>query len=236
MPQPLSSEHYMEIRYEAMGSFLNIRGAVADFVKEKEIFRHWRIGENRVDFWNMEDPDEDPEKGYVSFRNCGYQMHNPSTENHFLDRAAKFISALGDMESFNFPRISRLGVRSRFYHSVENMSFGEFCERYSTKFLRDGVPGVFAGSVKDVAVNLDFRDKNVSFNTASGPMKKEQFIQQFSTLAQKEEIAPIGLFFDIDCFETDLGILPTQTIQVDLRALHKQCWQKLNAIEALLEI
>ena len=90
----MSSDHHLEIRYEPMGSFLNIRGAVADFVKSQGLFQHWLISANRVDFWSVEDRDDDPETAFVSFRNCGYKVHRPATNNFFSERATKFLLRL----------------------------------------------------------------------------------------------------------------------------------------------
>ena len=141
-----------------MGSFLDIRGAVADFVREHGLFRHWQIGANRVDFWNAEDREEDPEKAFGSFHNCGYQIHNPSTENYFSDRAGKFLSILADLKDFHYLVVIRLGVRSRFYLSAENLTFEELRSRYSNTFLSDKLPEIFGAKIDDVGTNLNFRD------------------------------------------------------------------------------
>jgi len=118
MKETLTSSHYLEIRYAPMGSFLNVRGEVADFLAGQKKFRHWEITANRVDFWNAEDRRRDPETAFVSFRNCGYLIHNPSTEDYFADHSSKFLSILEKFEGFSYPPILRLGVRSRFYLPV----------------------------------------------------------------------------------------------------------------------
>lgn len=36
------SEHVPEVRHVASGSFLDVRGFVADYIREKGIFSHWK--------------------------------------------------------------------------------------------------------------------------------------------------------------------------------------------------
>ncbi len=236
MRQDLSSDHLLEIRYRPMGAFLNIRGEIADFFCAQGLFLHWRISDNRVDFWNMEDSQDDPEKAYVSFRNCGYERHNPDSHSYFADRAAKFVSVLDDFPEFNYPPVKRLGIRARFYRPVENLDFEELRTRYFTKFIKDPATNVFGGKLEDVGVNLNFREKETFFNIVSGPMKKEQFVKDFSRLADKDDVGQIGIFFDIDLFKVDLGAVSTRALIGEIKSLHQKSWQRLGLLEAYLEI
>ena len=44
------TEQSFEIRHDASGTFIDVKGGVADFIKNKHLFPHWRIQENLVGF------------------------------------------------------------------------------------------------------------------------------------------------------------------------------------------
>lgn len=55
------TEHVMEIRHQASGRFLDVRGYVADHFKSNELFPHWQIDSNVVQF--RDDP-KTPKKNW----------------------------------------------------------------------------------------------------------------------------------------------------------------------------
>ena len=229
MEQKLFSDHVVEVRYEPTGAFLNLRGVIADFVKTEGLFRHWRITENRVDFWNSDDSDTDPETAFVSFRNCGYKVHNPATRNYVTDRAAKFLAKLENQRDYEYPPVMRLGVRARFYQSIDNLDWEQLRDLFATKVFSSSFVGLFGGTTDDVGAILNFQQGNMHIHTNSGPMKKEQFVTQFSPLSKEEAMAAMGLFLDIDVFMEDLGKLPTKRLILDVKDLHQRCWQNLDS-------
>lgn len=229
MEQKLCSEHDVEVRYEPMGAFVNLRGIIADFIKTEGLFRHWNIGQNRVDFWDSDDRDSEPETAFVSYRNCGYRVHNPATQNYCADRATKFLAKLDDHEEYEYPNLVRLGVRARFYQSIENLGWEQLLDQFAGKAFYSSFLGVFDGTTDDVGAVLNFQQGDVHIHTNSGPMKKEQFVAEFSRLSKDEAIAPVGLFLDVDVFMEDLGKLPTKKLVSNIKDLHKRCWQNLDS-------
>ena len=228
------STHFLEIRYEPLAIFLNIRGGIADFVKDQRQFPHWEIGSNRVDFWKQGDR---AHKGFVSFRNCGYEIQDPPTEHFFRDHAAKFISTLEKFPGLPFyPPIKRIGVRARFYHPVENINFEELRERFFNKFFTPGLSNIFDARVDDVGAHLNFRDGDIFLNTISGPMKREQFLKQYSPGRAEGSVPPLGLFLDVDCFRHELGKLKTKTLIAEIKSLDNRCWHSRQALREFLEL
>ena len=83
------TEHLLEIRYVASGSFLDVRGNLADYIRETNLFPHWRIEENVIHF-------HDGAQGivkdgaFVGYKNAGYICHNAETYNYFEDKATSY--------------------------------------------------------------------------------------------------------------------------------------------------
>ncbi len=232
----LSSNHFFEVRLEPQGAFLNRRGEIADFIKERELFRHWNIGSNKVDFWNSEDRSEDPETASVSFRSVSYQMLNPSTQNHFSDRTAKFLTALEEAPGFKFTPVERLGVRAHFYLQVEGLTFSELHQKFAEKACGKPFKEIFDEVWTDVGVILELRKGETFLRIHTGPMKKDQFVKQFSPLSEKDSIGEVGFFLDIDCFRVDLKTTSSRDIIGTMKTLHKTCWEKLDKLANFLEI
>jgi hypothetical protein len=44
------TEHVLEVRYDASGTFLNVCGYVADYIRQANFFPHWKIDLNIVNF------------------------------------------------------------------------------------------------------------------------------------------------------------------------------------------
>jgi len=44
------AEHTLEVRHFASGTFLDVRGYVADYIRQEGAFPHWQIDANVVNF------------------------------------------------------------------------------------------------------------------------------------------------------------------------------------------
>jgi len=112
MDTRIRSQHILEIRYKPIGSFLNVRGSVADRVSENTPLKEWAIGADRVDFHDA--LDKTRETGFVTYRNAGYLCLLPATRSYFADRAAKFIKQVLSIDGLHFSPVLRIGSRSTF--------------------------------------------------------------------------------------------------------------------------
>ncbi len=100
----------------------------------------------------------------------------------------------------------------------------------------DGAIEVFDGKLDDVSAVLNFKEGTIYLNSQSGPMKREQFIKEYSPLAEDEPIEPVGIFSDVDCFELKIGSPTIKVLTTEVQKLHKKCWQRLEALRGFLEV
>ncbi|MFB3923094.1 MAG: hypothetical protein ACE145_15335 [Terriglobia bacterium] len=229
----VSSDHFLEIRFKPLGSFLDMRGRVADFISEKGLFRHWLITQDRIEFWNADDREDDPERAFAAYKNCGYQVHTPPTKNYFSDRASKFVSTLGEAPEFRYPTVERLGVRAKLYYSVAGASFEDIVDAFQSKLLVDSSRKLLGTRILDFGLNLDFREKGFSLNVRTGPMKKTQFVKEISPFSEDEQISDSGIFLDVDVFRLGGDGNPS-SLTNDIKAFHSMCWERLALLANFL--
>ena len=219
-------QQVFELRFEPMGAFLDIRGKLADHVR-KEMFKHWAIGENRLDFWDSDKREEDKNTAFVSYRNCGFVSIQPPTENFFEDKASKFLRVLSTSSVFAFPRATRLGVRSSFF-AYSHLPFSELCQKFYHHFYQEQITRLFGGTVEDVGIIVNLRKDKSFFNITTGPMKKEQAVQYFK--AKLGDLKDVGVYFDIDYFQTDLGKADLKDISVLIKTFSQESFSQLNDV------
>ena len=106
------SEHVLEIRHQASGRFLDVRNDVADHIKGADLFPHWQIETNVV---NFRDAPQKPEKigAFAWFKSAGIFVYDPETRNYFEDKAGKFWKTLLKNQFYNVPDITRFGCKTR---------------------------------------------------------------------------------------------------------------------------
>ncbi len=115
LEQYMVAEHVLEVRYAASGAFLNVMGYMADYIRDKGLFPHWRVGTNIVNFF-----DSEPVKktgAFVAYNRSGYVAKNPDTRNFFQDKAIAFWNVLLANEHFKLPDPTRFGARTKIFLS-----------------------------------------------------------------------------------------------------------------------
>jgi hypothetical protein len=157
---------------------------------------NWLIVENRLDIFDQEQTTQ----CFVGFRNTGYVVTNPVTNNYFVDQSIKFLKFVMALEDFQNPLVTdRIGVRSRFLRPFEG-SMEELVDRYKARFygLTQKAEAALNGNLIDIGGSLNFSDisnKHANFNTFHGPMPIEQAKQFFP---KGKDHPSVGLYFDID--------------------------------------
>lgn len=199
------TEWFCEARYEPVGRFLNFKGSIADRLKEElTFFKHWAIGENKVDFHNRDDETDEVlenETAFVGYRNIGYSLARPSTKDHFPDKSIKFIKSVftSPKAEFPLPPVNRIGVRVRAIVPYEG-SFESLQQAYHRKLVGpyQEIEAIFGCPISDSAVNFDFVHKNArSSKLRSGPMEAKQ-MEKFLKIT--DDLPANGLYFDVDIF------------------------------------
>ncbi len=223
------SEHIFELRYKVLAQILDIRGILAENMRELMNFVHWRITENRIE---LRDSDEqNKESGFISYKNCGYVILRPDTRNFFQDKAIKFLKNLLSIDGFILNPITRIGVRSTFIIPYEG-SFDSLCKIIYEKFYVDkNINQLFNAEIVDVGASLNFKSKIGFYNTTTGPMKKDQ-MKQF--LKKHDDLPEISLFFDIDYFKNDLGKINENEIYNLIKRYSTRSWEIMDNIKPLI--
>ena len=108
------AEHVLEVRHAPSGSFLDVRGFVADYVREAEFLPHWKIDSNVVLFRDQSDKVV-KEGAFAGYRSAGYMANDPQTRNFFPDRAGAFWRLLLKNGHYRLPALQRFGARTKVF-------------------------------------------------------------------------------------------------------------------------
>ncbi|MBM3252636.1 MAG: hypothetical protein FJZ16_00090 [Candidatus Omnitrophica bacterium] len=221
------SRQIFELRYKAVAKVLDLRGALVDDLSKECSFEHWKVSRNRIELKLSED---DTEKGFVSYYNCGYVIYNASTKNYFSDKAIKFTKALLNNINFTADYFLRFGVRSTFCREVKS-EFKDLVEKFAqkTNIKNTELLKIYKGKLVDIGFPLNFEEGDKSYNTMCGPMDKEQmpqFIIEPGTVIEKIDFPELALFFDIDIFRKEIGKIKTKDDILNLISSYsKESWK-----------
>ncbi len=189
------SQHVLEIRYKPDSKILDHRGDLADSISRNLDLSEWRITQNRVDIHNK----DVSTRVFVSFRNAGVVIQNPSDSIVFPNLASKFVNHISSQKPFKkkLP-LRRIGVRSRFGFSSE-IGFADLLSRYLRQFVdvRPEIIDSIGADLIDVGVPLNFEASNGNINTHSGPMKREQ-LSTFFQFHPKNRLPEVSLYIEFD--------------------------------------
>ncbi len=218
------TEHIVEIRHFACGRFLDVRGNVADHILSNELFPHWQIGANVVNFRDA--PDKPVKFGaFTGYKSAGFYAFDPETRNLFQDKAGKFWTVLIKNQFYPIPDITRFGCRTKaFLNSdksfevINNSLYGKF---FSTEFK-----DLIGKEVIDLQIVVDLIIKSFTVKITCGPIHKDEAQRYFNF--NSKHFSQTGIYLDIDVFKTnqvahkDVPILIKQAMQV--------IWEKIDKI------
>jgi hypothetical protein len=117
------TEHVLEVRHVASGTFLDIRGFIADYIRNANFLNHWKIDTNVVNFRDTNDEIKN-EGAFVGYKSAGYVVLNPQTRNFFVDRASAFWKLLIKNQHYIVPEPIRFGSRTKIFVPADK-SFDE---------------------------------------------------------------------------------------------------------------
>ncbi len=106
------AEHVFEVRHVASGTFLDVRGCVADYIKENSLFPHWTIDTNIINFRDSE-KQAVTDAGFIGYKSAGYIVFNSPTQNYFSDKSIKFWKTLIKNKHYKIPELLRIGIRTK---------------------------------------------------------------------------------------------------------------------------
>lgn len=192
------TRHSLEVRYEPSGSFLDVRGYVADYIRNHGFFPHWQIESNTVQFRDM--PDRIKLDGaFAGYKSAGYIVVNPATRNYFYDSAIAFWKLLVKNEHYKIPKVTRFGCRTLAFVPTK-LSFEELNALLFKTFFTDKFREYMGGKQTDMQFVINLNEGEFEGRISGGPMHTKEAIVNMGF--QCDEFEKCGLFLDIDYFKT----------------------------------
>ncbi len=201
------SKRFLEVKFKPNASILDKRGMIAESLSS-DPFDSWAVSTNRVDLKKKTDKYLD---GYFTFRNLGIGLRCSVPGDEFEKKAREFVK--NAWEFLPGDTVTRIGVRSLYFSEIYN--FEKSLQKYRNRFLKlsDEELQMFGGDLVDLGFPLNFKTGNRRFNIMNGPMKKSQARGIFG---EEEELPKIGVFVDVDYFESDFKYTVRQKNVFDL--------------------
>ena len=192
------AEHVLEVRHAASGTFLDVRGKMADYVRKQNVFQHWKIDTNVVNF--RDDPDKIKTEGaFIGYKSAGYVVLNSPTRNFFTGRASVFWKALLRNTTYTVPEPTRFGVRTKLF-IPSHRAFDDINSDMFQSLFTDKARSLFGGKERDLQFTIDLSDAGFDIRVIGGPIHKDEAKKYFQFEA--EDLKKCGLFLDIDYFKT----------------------------------
>jgi len=196
-------EHVLEVRHEASGTFLDVRGQIADFVRKANFLPHWKIDSNVVNFRDEQSTIK-TEGAFVGYKSAGYVVLNPQTRNFFLERASAFWRLLSSNSTYQLPSPNRFGMRTKVF-VPSSLAFEQINRTMFESMFTEKARALFGGNEKDLQLTIDLTEAGFDVRVIGGPIHKDEAPQYFQFEA--DDLKKCGLFLDIDYFKTtDLAI------------------------------
>jgi hypothetical protein len=191
-------EHVLEVRYAASGTFLDVRGYIADYIRHKDFFPHWKIDDNVVHFRDQSDSIK-LEGSFVGYKSAGYVTLNPQTRNYFVDRASSFWNLLLKNEHYSIPEPRRFGARTKLFVPSPK-SFEEINKVMYEEFFTEKAISLIGGNERDMQFTIDLKEQGFDVRVIGGPIHKNEVGKylQFDS----DHFSKCGLFLDIDYYKT----------------------------------
>ena len=229
-PQVLS-DFVVEVRYHAIGRFLDRKGGWADDLSQKLSLPEWTVGGDVLEV-RSEAPGEN---AFVGLKRSGFHCMDISTRDYFADRGGRFLRALFSLEGFPAGlQTDRIGVRSRFFYGF-GADFAELRKRYCQRYLTmpQAAMDLIGGELVDIGGHLNFKDTIGNFNTMSGPMNADQ-ARELLGRNKDSVVPPVGLFYDIDYWKQPVGQQRADELGVFMGQAAAAAWERAERIRSLV--
>jgi hypothetical protein len=193
------AEHVLEVRHAASGTFLDLRGYIADYIRTVGFFPHWKIDTNVVNFQDEANTIK-TEGAFVGYKSAGYVVLNPQTHNFLTDRASSFWKLLIKNDHYKIPEPTRFGARTKLF-VPSRKSFEEINKAMFEVFFTEKVRSLLGGKETDFQFTVESKEDEYDVRVVGGPIRKEEAGRYFQF--DSEHFKQCGLFLDIDYYKTD---------------------------------
>lgn len=225
-----ASEHIMEIRHAASGRFLNVRGYVADFIRSSQIFPHWNIDANVVNFRDTLDG-VDKMGGFAGYKSAGFYMYNPKSNNLFEEKASKYWKTLIKNSYYHISEIQRFGCRTKTFIGSEK-SFDYINERIYNLYFSENFKTLVGEKEKDLQIIVEVETNQFLMKIIIGPLCKNEASKHFGFSSDNFKHA--GVYIDIDVSKTK-GITDNN-VSALLKSALKLTLERIDQIKTSIDL
>lgn len=218
------AEHVLEVRHEASGTFLDVRGYVADYIRREKFLPHWKIDMNVVNFRDESEKIK-TEGAFVGYKSSGYVVLNSQTRNFFTDRAIAFWKMLLKNEHYQLPQPTRFGTRTKVF-VPSGMTFEDINKAMFEGLFSEKARDLVGGKEKDLQFTIDLRESSFDVRVVGGPIHKDEAGKYFQF--ESDHFGKCGLFLDIDHYTT--SDLTLEAIPKLLNKAVDLMWEKAERI------
>jgi len=218
------AEHVLEVRHEASGTFLDVRGYVADYIRKENFLPHWKIDTNAVNFRDEAEKIK-TEGAFVGYKSAGYVVLNPQTRNFFTDRASAFWKMLMKNGHYQLPKPTRFGTRTKLF-VPSAMTFEEINKSMYEGLFSEKARTMVGGKETDLQFTIELRESGFDVRVMGGPIHRDEAKKYFQF--ESDHFTKCGLFLDIDYYTT--ADLTLEAIPKLLQTAADLMWLKAECI------
>ncbi|VTU25144.1 hypothetical protein SRS16CHR_03601 [Variovorax sp. SRS16] len=217
------SEEVVEVRFNPRGSILNHMGDFADYIVDKDLFKHWALEPGMIKF---KDAPGEPQQvhAFLSHRNAGFVAISPPTQNFFRDKAIQYWQAVAANPLFKVPKIIRIGMRNRCFTRVNKDFAGIEKALYSYLYRPEAMEDLSPFRTDHQAV-FNFAKGEIKTNVTIGPLKKKEAAALFNF--KSEHFAHEGVYIDLDVY-IDEPKQESKTVEDFIRNTTKESWARIE--------
>jgi hypothetical protein len=224
------SQHILEVRHEASGTFLDVRGFVADYIKNNGHFPHWKIDANIVNFRD-EAERANRQGAFIGYNRAGYFVNNPDTRNYFVDKASSFWKALIKNGHYTLPKVTRFGCRTLVFIPT-NIGFEKLNDIIFTTFYTEKARSFIKGKQTDLQFFFDLIEEEFNVNMSGGPFHEKEALNHMPF--ESEHFEKCGLFLNLDYYKN--SDFDNSSVPQLLNKAIQLSWNKIENIANSLEI
>lgn len=224
------AEQILEVRYMPSGTFLDVRGYLADYIRQTAFLPHWKIDTNVVSFRDKPESAE-REGAFAGYRSAGYFAFDPETRNKFVDRAGAFWRVLQKNKHYVLPDIERFGTRSKVF-LPSDMEFEDINRNVYDFFYTEDAKMAVGGTEKDVSFTIELRERDFDVRVTGGPMHKGEARRYVGFDSSHFEKA--GFFLDIDFYRTEN--IKHDDVPRMVHSAIDLMWQKVESLAAAVGV
>lgn len=218
------TEHVFEVRHTASGTFLDVKGCIADYIRNSNMFPHWSIAGNTINFRDQEKSAE-IDAAFIGYKSVGYIVFDAPTKNYFQDKAIKFWNVLNKNEHYKIPELLRLGIRTKAFFPLSK-TFEEIRDTIYAKFFTEDSRKLIEGNLEDLQLVIDYTEQGFKVFLRGGPIKKDEAGKYFNFKAK--EFENNGLFLDLDFFK--IKDISHENVTTLIPTAINIIWKKLETI------